>query len=65
MLSTVLLTREAVIVLGVASAVCVTAGSLIRVFGAKVNRLVPALLINGGYCLLGLSMLIYIVIGFR
>ncbi len=59
-----LLTREAVIVLGVIAAICATIGSWMRI-KHHAARKVATLLIYGGYFFLGSSVLIYVILGFQ
>ncbi len=58
------LSREAVIFLAVAAAICVTLGSVLRFIIQNPVRRLAAYLIYPGYILFAASIAIYIVLGF-
>ncbi len=61
----IILSHRVVIILGVAAAALVTTGSLFRIRQKEGYRKMAAFCIYVGYVFFALSMLLYMVIGFR
>ena len=59
------LTRQTVIFLGAAAAISVTIASWMRIRHGGENGKITSILTHSGYALLGLSILIHIILGFR
>ncbi len=64
MIVSLFLSREAVIFLAIAAAICVTLGSVLRSIIRNLVRRLAAYLIYLGYILFAASIAIYIVLGF-